>query len=292
VADIRIRPGSNVDVEAAYAVVEACGLGPWFELTLDQFSGWWPAYKGTWLADNDDVVGFAAARGDAVEVYVIPSARRRGIGSGLLAEAETAVDGPRLETTARRDEPTAAPFLRLHGYKPIFEVWLMQIDLDDDPPEARWPDGISVRTFRLEEARAVKELLDVAYAKEPGFRVRPFEDWSRFMLGDASFEPECWFVAEAPDGSLAGAALNWKEGFVKDLVVHPAHRRRGLGEALLRHTFRHFRARGARCVSLKTDSGNTSQAWRLYERLGMRKERTYDVFEKRRLPADESDSRP
>jgi ribosomal protein S18 acetylase RimI-like enzyme len=66
-----------------------------------------------------------------------------------------------------------------------------------------------------------------------------------------SFEPECWFVAGSPDGSLAGAALNWKEGFVKDLVVHPAHRRRGLGEALLHHTFRHFRARGARCVSLK-----------------------------------------
>ena len=102
------------------------------------------------------------------------------------------------------------------------------------------------------------------------------------MLGDPSFEPGCWFVAEAPDGSLAGAVLNWKEGFIKDLVVHPAHRQRGLGEALLRHTFRHFRARGARCVTLKTDSGNTSQAWRLYERLGMRKEQTYDVFEKRR----------
>jgi len=48
------------------------------------------------------------------------------------------------------------------------------------------------------------------------------------------------------------------------------------------HTFRHFKARGAPRVTLKTDSVNTSQAWRLYERLGMRTIRTYDVFEKRR----------
>jgi ribosomal protein S18 acetylase RimI-like enzyme len=33
---------------------------------------------------------------------------------------------------------------------------------------------------------------------------------------------------------------------------------------------------------LKTDLINTSQAWRLYERLGMRKIRIYDDFEKRR----------
>jgi ribosomal protein S18 acetylase RimI-like enzyme len=158
----------------------------------------------------------------------------------------------------------------------------MQIDLDREPPEPVWPEGITVRSFKVEDARAVKELLDVAYAKEPDFREEPFEDWSRFMLDDTSFEAESWFVAEAADGSLVGAALNWKEGFVKDLVVHPALRRRGLGKALMLHTFRHFKARGAPTVTLKTDSNNTSQAWRLYERLGMRTIRTYDVFEKRR----------
>lgn len=33
--------------------------------------------------------------------------------------------------------------------------------------------------------------------------------------------------------------------------------------------------------SLKTDSANTSKAWRLYERVGMRTVRTYDEWEKR-----------
>ena len=280
-AEIEIRPATPDDVEAAYAVLVACDLGPWAYLTLEQFREWWPTYKGMWLAEKDATVGYAATRESEVEVYVLPSARRRAIGTGLLVEAEGAAEGPRIEVTARRDEPAAAPFLERHGYRPSFEVWLMQIDLDHEPPEPSWPDGITVRAFRPDEARAVKELLDVAYAEEPDFRLRTFEDWSRFMLDDGSFAQH-WFIAEASDGSLAGAALNWKEGYVKDLVVHPAHRRRGIGQALLLHTLRHFRGLGAPSVSLKTDSVNTSEAWRFYERLGMRKERTYDVFEKSR----------
>jgi mycothiol synthase len=282
VADVEIRPAGEDDVEAAYGALVACDLGPWFDLTFEQFRAWWPTYKGIWVAEEGEVVGFAAARGTDVEVYVVPEARRRGTGTRLLAEAEGITDENRLEATARRDEPAAAPFLEGHGYARSLEMWLMQIDLDHESAEPTWPDGVTVRTFRLDEARAVKELLDASYAKEPDFREEPFADWSRFMLDNTSFEAESWFVAEAADGSLAGAALNWKEGYVKDLVVHPAHRRRGLGEALMLHTFRHFKARGAPTVTLKTDSVNTSRAWRLYERLGMRRIRTYDVFEKRR----------
>ena len=281
-AEARIREASSADVPAAYAVLEACRLGPWFELTLEQFQSWWPAYAGTWLAETDHVVGYAAARGGSVEVYVLPEKRRRGLGSRLLAKAETAAKGPRLEATARRDEPTARPFLAGHGYVPFAETWVMEIDLEGESRVPRWPEGFWVRTFELADAEEVKELLDAAYAAEPDFRLYPFEGWRRFMLEDASFEPESWFLVEAPDGSLAGAALNWKEGFVKDLVVHPAQRRRGLGEALMLHTFAHFKARGASRVSLKTDSRNTSQAWRFYERLGMRKARTYDDYEKHR----------
>jgi mycothiol synthase len=280
VADVEIRTGSADDVEAAYAVLAACGGGAWFELGLEELRALWRSYPATWVAEDDMIVAYAAVRGSDAEVYVLPHVRRQGIGSRLLREAERAIEGPRAEVAAPSDEPTAAPFLHRHGYETSYEFWLMQTDLEGFP-EPTWPDGIITRTFRRGEARAVKALLDLSYSEEPDFRPPSFEDWSGFMLADPSFDPSCWFIAEAPDGSLAGAALNWKEGYVKDLVVHPAHRRRGLGEALMLHTFGEFARRGVGRISLKTDSRNPTEAWRLYERLGMRVARTYEAFAKR-----------
>lgn len=282
-AETFVRKANDEDISAAYAILEACRLGPWFELSAEQFRDWWwPSYTGIWVAEEDGIVGYSSARGEGIEVYVLPDHRRRGIGSELLRQAEAAIGGPLVEVTTRQDEPSARPFLEAHGYGLSYETWLMQIDLDRDLPEPSWPEGPAARTFQLDEAEEVKALLDVAYAEEPEFRPQPFEDWRSFMLGDPSFEPESWFIVDAPDGSLAAAILNWREGFIKDLVVHPGHRRRGFGAALLRHTFRHFHARGVDRVTLKTDSRNTSEAWRLYEREGMRKTRTYDDWEKRR----------
>jgi ribosomal protein S18 acetylase RimI-like enzyme len=85
---------------------------------------------------------------------------------------------------------------------------------------------------------------------------------------DEEFDPELWFLAES-EAELAGAVICWTSAFVKDLVVHEAWRGRGLGEALLRHVFRTFAARGAPAVELKVQSDNTP-AVRLYERVGMR----------------------
>jgi ribosomal protein S18 acetylase RimI-like enzyme len=280
VAEVAIRPATDGDVEPAYRILEACKLGPWYDLRLDQFRDWWTSYREVWAADVDGLAGFSAARRELVEVYVLPEVRRRGIGSALLERAEAALQAPRASAVTRRDEIEGARFLEQHGYSRSAETWLMQMALDGEIPEPRWPEGMRLRTFTGEEACAIKDLLDTAYAQEPGFTEEPFEDWEKFMFGDSSFEPESWFVVEAEDGSLAAAALNWKEGFVKDLVVHPDHRRKGLGAALLHHTFRHFKARGLEEVSLKTDSTNTSQAWRLYERLGMRTIRTLDDWEK------------
>jgi mycothiol synthase len=283
VADFTIRPATEADAEAAWAILLAADLGPWYELRAEQFrEWWWPSYAGIWAAETNGVVGYSAARGEMVEVYVLPEARGRGIGSRLLAEAEAAVSGSLIETTTRRDERAAPPFLAGHGYERVAETWVMEIELAAGIPEPSWPEGTELRTFAPDDAKAVKELLDLAYANEPDFAERPFEEWKSFMLGDPSFDAESWFVIGAYDGSLVAAAHSWSEGYVKDIVVHPEFRGRGLGKALLLHTFAHFRSRGRPRVALKTDSRNTSQASRFYEHMGMRKTRTYDDWVKRR----------
>lgn len=144
----------------------------------------------------------------------------------------------------------------------------MRVDLDAARAcTPAWPPGVRVRTYGDDDAARVHALLEYGYSRGGG-RVGPFETWRREMTSDAEFDPGLWFLAEA-DGELAGVALCWTSGFVKDLVVHERRRRRGLGEALLRHVLATFRARGARVVELKVEADNT-QAVRLYERVGMR----------------------
>jgi ribosomal protein S18 acetylase RimI-like enzyme len=143
----------------------------------------------------------------------------------------------------------------------------MRRPLEGDPPAPAWPEGLGIRSFRPEDAPAVHALLEHAY-RGGGGSVDPFETWLPTMMSDAEFDPELWFLAEAEDGSLAGAALCWTSAFLKDLVVHESSRGRGLGAALVHHVLGEFRRRGASAVDLKVASDNPFGAHRLYERLG------------------------
>jgi mycothiol synthase len=59
-------------------------------------------------------------------------------------------------------------------------------------------------------------------------------------------------------------------GWISILGVRRPGRRRGLGEALLRHAFRELHTRGLRRVGLSVDAESPTGAMRLYERVGMR----------------------
>ena len=59
-----------------------------------------------------------------------------------------------------------------------------------------------------------------------------------------------------------------------------AWRRRGVGLALLRHTFREFHLRGDTHVGLGVDAENPTGATRLYERAGMRVINELVLYEK------------
>jgi GNAT superfamily N-acetyltransferase len=75
------------------------------------------------------------------------------------------------------------------------------------------------------------------------------KDWERLLAHD----PRGCFIAEC-DGTPLGTATTTSYG--KDLawigmvLVHPEHRRRGIGRALLRHCLKHLDANGVSCVKL------------------------------------------
>jgi ribosomal protein S18 acetylase RimI-like enzyme len=130
-----------------------------------------------------------------------------------------------------------------------------------------WPDGAHLKNFTPGLAGDAHALLQLAYA-DGGGSVPAFEEWWTRLSGDGEYDPSLCFLACDADGNLAGFAQCWTLGFVKDFVVHPRHRRRGIGRVLLLHVFHVFQARGTQAVDLKVQADNPG-ALRFYESLGM-----------------------
>jgi mycothiol synthase len=279
-ARVAIRPAGRGDLEAAYEILLDSHLLLHVEprLTFGMFANLFGIGTGAVAESAGAIFGAAVLDRDEGHVWVRPAERRRGVGTRLLAWLEARASPGVVRFTAPAVD-AAVPFLAANGYRKNGEVWLMGIELTAQPPPATWPDGVAVRSFVETDAAAVKELLDEAYAADPGYAPLPFSDWRTFMLRDPGYDPDVWLLALAGD-EIVGAALTWKEGFVKDLVVSPRWRGRGIGTALMLQTFAAFHRRGIGHVTLKTDSANPTGARRLYERLGMATELTYQLLEK------------
>src|SRR5262245_1741345 len=186
--------------------------------------------------------------------------------------------------SAADDAPLNELFERM-GYRTVRHSYRMRIDLDGEPAEPVWPEGFSVRAMREGEERRVYDASIAAFTGTWMFHPDPYDSWFHWMVEEPSFDRSLGFVAEH-GGELAGIVLSRAPenepglGWVRVLGVLPEYRRRGLGQALLRHAFAEFARRGFDAVGLGVDAENPTGAVRLYEGAGMRVERTNLIFER------------
>src|SRR4029077_9368973 len=150
--------------------------------------------------------------------------------------------------TSADDAPLVELFERT-GYRRARHSFHMRIDLDGDQSEPEWPDGVSVRAMREGEERRVYEAQMASFADTWMFAPDPYDSWLHWMVEEPSFDRSLWFVAEQ-DGELVGIIFSRAPENQPRLRCRrvpggpPQHRRRGLGQALLRHTFNTFARRG------------------------------------------------
>jgi mycothiol synthase len=181
------------------------------------------------------------------------------------------------------DQCTPNLYLR-NGYVVVQHQFRMLAELDAEPDVPHVP-GIEIRRFRdPEERRAVHAVLDEAFDTGPPYRRRDYDEWAPRVFGRSGFDPSLVWVALERD-SVAGAEVcGWKDwgdwGWVDALGVLPSHRRRGIGDALLRTAFAEFWRRGERRVALSVRADNPTGATRLYERAGMKVKVTTVLWEK------------
>jgi mycothiol synthase len=238
---------------------------------------------------NGELGGYAdiGVHGDAVWLDI------RGTDPDTLPELLEAIEqrarakepDKKLWSYSSADDAVLTELLERTGFRTIRHSYRMRVDLDGDAPEPEWPDGYSVRTMREGEERRFYDAQNASFADTWAFAVEPYESWSHWMVEEPSFDRSLWFVAEQ-DGDLAGIVIARAQesepgvGWIRILGVLPEHRQKGLGQALLRHTFAEFASRGFHAVGLGVDAENPTGAVRVYERAGMHVERTNLIFEK------------
>jgi mycothiol synthase len=223
--------------------------------------------------------------------YVHPRETGRGLGTLLLhwveerareRLGEMQATGPVIlhGNTAAVNQNASALF-NAEGFAMVRQFWRMEIEMAQPPDRPVWPVGISVRTLRSDQDEwIVYATINETFADHWGHIPHSFEEWRKMMMPD-DYDATLTFIACEGD-EVAGVAVNrYRDiGWVGQLAVRRAWRKRGLGLALLLHSFTDFYQRGDRVVGLSVDSASLTNATCLYEKAGMRVTRCIDIYEK------------
>jgi GNAT superfamily N-acetyltransferase len=248
---------------------------------------WWRQECESWLVlDDGTLVGVAYLRrrgerwdGDG---YVHPDAFGRGVGTAIAEWLETrarALGSAEARTAILAQDERAACILRSRGFAPIRTFLRMMIELDGDPALPRWPDGYAVASLEPGEERELYDVLEDAFVDHWDHNVRTYDEW----MATRKIDHEICFLVRS-SGEIAAGALctvdDFGTGWVDILGTRREHRRKGLGEALLRQAYHGLYGRGLRKVGLGVDAESPTGATRLYERVGMHVTSRIDLYAK------------
>jgi ribosomal protein S18 acetylase RimI-like enzyme len=188
-----------------------------------------------------------------------------------------------LRSTIDNRDAASNSLHQAEGYFPKRYHWRMEIKLEDAPAAPVWPGGVEIRPFvREEHAVAVWQADNEAFRDHWGSHDISLEKWEHRKFGRGDFDPTLWAVAWEAD-QIAGFSMNRFRmgiGWVGTLGVRRPWRKKGLGLALLQHSFGGFYQRGQHTIGLGVDASNPTGATRLYQRAGMYVASEFLTYEK------------
>ncbi len=175
--------------------------------------------------------------------------------------------------------PRAAAF-DVAGFSVVRKFVEMRCRLANSVISSPHCEGYSIRPIAGEkEIPNWVAALNDSFAEQWRYHELTVEQAIHFARHDPCYRPQGDFVAISPDGSIAGLcqcviranagpARSLPVGRIALLGARPAHRRIGLGSALLRTGLRWLQNQGINEASLGTDANDLGSAMSLYQRTG------------------------
>jgi mycothiol synthase len=247
--------------------------------------------EDTWLHEEDgELVAFGWAGGFGLLGWAVGSVHPRAKGSGLgtqlvdRSEARLSERGvARAHQLTLSADTAAAALFEARGYREVRRFHEMAIELMEPPAAPVLPAGLALEIFHETYAHAFHAALEESFRDHWEHHARPFEEWWERRRSDPDFDASLWFLVR--DGAEIAAVVRNDPnrnggGMVSAIGVRRPWRGRGLGRALLLHTFGEFYRRGVTRVSLGVDSESPTGATKLYESVGMEVELEQTFFER------------
>lgn len=223
------------------------------------------------------LVGDSTIQRARIVGQVRPDLRHRGLGAYLMRWSQVQARALLDEATADRQQLQIATesltepadcLYRTHGFSPVFEEYVMRRDLHLPLPELPLPTDVTVTSWEPVLAEQFFQAYDASFRDRPGFPGWSAAEWLAWITDDY-FRPD-WSllvrVDRAPVGFLIGNTEP-PDGFVVQVGVVPAQRRRGLASALMVEAMRRMQAAGAASTQLTVNTNNPG-AIQTYAQLG------------------------
>jgi len=237
------------------------------------------------------MAGYAELRDGDVPLIYLEDRNNTDLGFQFLKmleqlAASRAKENFELVTQISEKNQTLLQLFATNGYHSNLSFITMELRLDEPLPAPQWTEGICVRTFVQGQDEQVIYQVDEEAAEDKGYHnPLSYEDWVKRMgLDRDTFEAGIWLLAYEGE-TIVGVALNARDNdpntvWVDHLSVRKNWRHRGIGKALLLHSFGEFHKRGLEIIKLNVDSKSLTNAPRLYESVGMKTIQQYHIYKK------------
>jgi ribosomal protein S18 acetylase RimI-like enzyme len=291
------RPITDADIESVLTLAvedESALQGRPSRLGMHDIRGWLARVdleRESWLYEQEGKL-VAVSWFDFIDDLgffigmVAQGAKGRGLGARIVETGEARArerGAARAQTFGLEQDSAAAELFEGSGFTPVRRFYELGIELKASPVLPALPEGFTLETFRMEDARPYYEVLDAAFQDHWEHHTVGFDRWWEEKQIAHDFDPTLWFIVRYGD-EIAGVIRNDPDrnggGYVAAIGVQRAWRGKGVGRALLLRTFAEFYSRGVPRVTLGVDAQNPTGATKLYESVGMTTENAAVVYEK------------